>query len=401
VDALHRNLEAVSDRLEQRLTALSEKIVDRIRSEVEEIRGFDGAELWETLRGVTRTALTTELDFMRHGRELPSTCPPDAAEAARLAAMARLPSTVVLQTHRIGHSVVWEAFVSATEELALPPARRTELLNAGSRFLFGYSDVLARFVDEEYQRELGRLRQGTEKQRVRAVIDVLEGREQMDDSLPYDLSLVHLGAVAWGPGALKALRALAQLLDRRLLALSPTGRTTWAWLGARAALSAAEEQQLVRFASQGARLAFGEPGGGVEGFRQTHRQALEAQRVGLRREAPVTRYRDVALESFAIRDVQAARQFLQIELGALGDTERARTLKETLRAYFACAQNTAATAAALGVHEQTVAQRIRAVEQTIGQPVNSRRAELETALRIERLIGTEPGAGSKPDPAPG
>lgn len=57
--------------------------------------------------------------------------------------------------------------------------------------------------------------------------------------------------------------------------------------------------------------------------------------------------------------------------------------RQTLRAWFAVGHN----AAALGVHEQTVAQRLRAVEERTGRPVASRRAELETALRLRDLLG--------------
>ena len=90
------------------------------------------------------------------------------------------------------------------------------------------------------------------------------------------------------------------------------------------------------------------------------------------------------------RDEEAAREFLERELRPLlGDDDRERRLRETLRAYFASAQNASATAAMLGVHEQTVAYRLRAIEKRLGCPATTRRAELETALRLERLFGAD------------
>lgn len=58
--------------------------------------------------------------------------------------------------------------------------------------------------------------------------------------------------------------------------------------------------------------------------------------------------------------------------------------------YFESSHNVAATAAALGVHHQTVANRVRAVEETLGAPVASRRAELELALRLRRCFEKPP-----------
>jgi hypothetical protein len=55
---------------------------------------------------------------------------------------------------------------------------------------------------------------------------------------------------------------------------------------------------------------------------------------------------------------------------------------QTLRAYFASAQNASAAAAMLGVHEHTVGYRLRTIEERLGRPVIARRAELETALRL-------------------
>lgn len=73
--------------------------------------------------------------------------------------------------------------------------------------------------------------------------------------------------------------------------------------------------------------------------------------------------------------------------GIAGADTRSRRLRETLRAYFSAGQNAALTAKRLGIHEQTVAQRLGAVEERTGRAVASRRAELETALRIEDYLG--------------
>lgn len=136
------------------------------------------------------------------------------------------------------------------------------------------------------------------------------------------------------------------------------------------------------------KLAFGSEAGGPEGFRLTHRQAATAQRAALRTGATQTHHREVALEALAAADEEQAREFAARELRGLdGEDARSGRLRETLEAYYSCGHNAAAAAAALGVHEQTVAQRLRSVEERTGASVASRRAELEVALRLRRLLG--------------
>ena len=158
------------------------------------------------------------------------------------------------------------------------------------------------------------------------------------------------------------------------------------------ALDSRAERTLERhLPPDGAELAIGDPGWGAEGFRETHRQARLAHGVALARPRPVTHYDDVALEAFAIQDWQAARDFAGRELGALaGDGRQPERLRATLREYFKVSQNAAAAAARLDVHERTVANRLRAAEEHLGRPVNSRRAEVETALRLLDVLETPP-----------
>ena len=56
--------------------------------------------------------------------------------------------------------------------------------------------------------------------------------------------------------------------------------------------------------------------------------------------------------------------------------------RDTLRAYFAAERNVSSTAAALGVDRRTVRNRIRAIEDLVGRPLNLIAADLEIALRV-------------------
>lgn len=79
-------------------------------------------------------------------------------------------------------------------------------------------------------------------------------------------------------------------------------------------------------------------------------------------------------------------EFVSDELGALaGLDRRAEKLRATLESYFASAMSATCTAARLGVHDQTVANRLRAIEHSIGHSIQTGRAELEVALRLRAV----------------
>lgn len=94
----------------------------------------------------------------------------------------------------------------------------------------------------------------------------------------------------------------------------------------------------------------------------------------------------------ASHDEQSARAFVGHELGPLEGGRRGEIQRETLRAYFASGQRASSAASVLAVHERTVANRVRAIEERLGCAVGSRSSELETALRLERLLATGPPA---------
>lgn len=170
---------------------------------------------------------------------------------------------------------------------------------------------------------------------------------------------------------------------------------TWAWLGGAEPLGKGGLELLKGFSPQASTtLALGNEERGRDGFRRTHRQAGQAHRAGQNRGEAVTWYSDIALESLAGADEPEARAFVARELAGIDDdTARSRGLRLTLETYFAAGQNAARTGTTLGVHEQTVAQRLRAVEERTGRAVATRRVELETALRLRRYLDPERARG--------
>jgi hypothetical protein len=380
-------------RLAARTDELAEEYVRRALTEFPEWT-LERPELMDAVRVGARLSIGTEMRALANGALPPATCPEGDADGARYAARLGVPLHQVLQQYRMGHAIQWEAWFELVDEAEPDPDARRELLERASRFFFDYADRMCRFATEHYTDERERVLRSHEQRRVHMVRELLDGRAVEPGALGYELDGVdHVGVIASGPEAAEAVRELAHGLGRHALIVGEAEETWWAWLGGRQAGGGREaphddalDRALARLRPPpGVRLALGAGAEGADGFRRTHRQALAAHRAAMRRDEPVVRYQDVALEALAATDREAAREFVAMELrGIAGDDTRSAKLRDTLAAWFASGHNAAATAAALGVHEQTVAQRLRAVEERTGRPVTRRRAELETALRLRR-----------------
>jgi sugar diacid utilization regulator len=249
-----------------------------------------------------------------------------------------------------------------------------------------FFDRLLEAVSEEHGREAKRWPSSSAERRRECVKSLLAG-EQVDHSeLGYDLDAHHLAVMAKGEGAPEAMRVLAGMLDRRLLAVSREEEPIWAcWLGGSRKL---ETEQALRALGEISLdrvfVTVGEPGEGLAGWRFSHRQAKAALPIAERRGQAVLRYADVALLASILRDDLVATSLHQLYLEPL---ERARdggeVGRKTLRAYFAAERNISSTAAALGVDRRTVTNRIRAIEDLFGRPLKDFATELETALRLD------------------
>lgn len=345
----------------------------------------DSSDTAGRMRQFALDSIRNELRAFREER-LPERCPEIDAQGAREGARIGGLLDLLLAGYRSGQQAQWEAWLDLVEEQASDPELRRLLLERGSRFFYEYADRLSGFATDEYTRERDRILRSREQRRVHSVRELLDGRETEPVGLDYELDQRHLGVVAWGPEAEPAARALAEELDRRALLVGVVEETWWGWLGGRTPLTDAAFADFRPSAGTG--LALGADLEGLNGFRRTHRQAERAQRIAIARGELFADYEQVALEALASVDHGEASAFARRELrGIDGGDRRAARLRETLEAYFATGHNAAAAAARLGVHEQTIAQRLRTVEERVGRSVSERRAELEVALRLRRSLG--------------
>jgi DNA-binding PucR family transcriptional regulator len=138
-------------------------------------------------------------------------------------------------------------------------------------------------------------------------------------------------------------------------------------------------------------VAFGKPAEGVEGFRASHLEAVQAARMGamMGGAAPsVTSYARVELVSLLASDLPRARAFVAAELGSLASaTEAAERLRETVLAMLVSGGSATRVGKDLFVHKNTVAYRVKQAEEMLGHEIHEHPVELSCALTLAAVLG--------------
>jgi hypothetical protein len=381
-------LREIAARFLTEVDPLAEEMFSRIRAHAAEWEEADVPALWDILFASCVANIRTGMERLARDRSVPSDFPPDASELARVSARLDVPLTALLRTYRIGYALMSERWYQAVEAAPLSSEERVEVVEAAFSYLFEYVDRVSSFVTDIYTAERDHYLRSREQRRAQLVRAVLDGEDvdlaEARSTLDYDLTLEHVAAVIAGPHPQGAVAELAAALEApHRLILPVTAELAWVWVGRTRPF----EDLRRLLPPDGAMVALGDPGTGLEGFRRSHRQARDAHRVMAGSDRPLTHYGDVALEALVTEDEQRVRDFVERELRGLGEADaRSEVLRETLRAYFAAEQNASAAAAALGVHEHTVSYRLRTIEERLGCHVASRRGELEAALRMRLVL---------------
>jgi hypothetical protein len=340
-----------------------------------------------------RVAVAAAVEFVLTGIERAEACsgedpgpiPAAALLQARRAVRSGVSLSTVLRRYTAGYALLGD-FVAQEAESTNVMGSLRRLLGAQACSL----ERLTAAVAEEYGRELEQVARSPGRRRLELVRGLLTGDASAEGAaeLGYEFDGWHLGVIATGAGAARALGELPAGLGCRMLSVARGEQTVWTWFaGGRRRVEGAELERLVQAAGPAdVSLAVGEPGRGFGGWRVTHQQAQAALVVALRRRRRVTRYADVALLAAALKDEALTRALLDIYLAPLADSRGGGSvLRETLHAYCAAGRNVSSTAVVLGVARSTVESRLRATEERLGRTLNPCPAELEVALRLDEL----------------
>ncbi|MCT7657033.1 PucR family transcriptional regulator [Mycobacterium deserti] len=329
---------------------------------------------------------------------------------AKVQAQLRIPQKAMQRSYRVSFFTMWEAWsahlrqVIAERDIDRDEAALAQQLL--TQTILGYQDFVASQVAETYTRDYEALNRSRAHMRRGMVRDILRdegGVLSASDAaiLSYDLTSRHIAVllptVAEGAATQLAVGLRAAVSCQHSLVYPLTLSSTVVWLGRigewkRTVLEALDAVLV----EAGVPATVGDSHAGIDGFRATLAEALDAERIRAAWDRPsapsVVHHRDVGLEILLMRDPSQARQFVERELGALaGDTVEAARLRETLEASFRFGSHVAA-AEHLQLHEHTVRNRLHKAEELLGHSLSERRTELQVAARLMRLLqGVERG----------
>ena len=359
------------------------EIVQAVRARsaalLESARGLD-PELLEGQRAAASAAVDYGIEAVEFGEARCREVPAIFHAQARLTARSPISLDTMMRRYFAGYVLLGDFLMREADQCSLDGAT----LQCIMRDTAAVFDRLISTVAEEYQREARGLVTSPEERLAARVRALLSGELLEATDIAYEFHAWHVGVVAVGDCAADALRRMAQPLDRRPLLVRSGDDTVWAWFGGRTPLDPDDlDTVLSALETPDLGLAMGEPAHGLAGWRLTHRQAQAVLPIVRRSDKPCLRYSDGAVVASLLQDDLLSTSLQDRYLSPLAcERDGGESLRETLRAYFAANRNASSAAAALGVNRQTVANRLRTVEERVDRPLTAWGPEVEVALTL-------------------
>jgi hypothetical protein len=399
-----RYVAETADRLHDRLADVSSTILRTFEDQIPDLRG--DARLMELLGASVEGNVDTVLHALRYDIAVERVEAPTAAlEYARRLAQQGMPVNALVRAYRLGQRTVNELIFAELRAIDMPEPTRVTVIEAITATLFEYIDWMSQQVVAVYEDERERWLENQNSLRALRVREVLAGNKSIDadvatTSIRYPLRWHHLGLVMWYPdeGAEgdqldRLQRFLRELGEAAGAAGSPLFAAAdrscgWGWLPYRAAVAEAptKVRQFTLARPDSPSVAIGTMANGVEGFRQSHREAQTARGVAViaKRPAPTVIAADDPGLSVVARlggDVAGTRDWVATVLGDLaGDNENDARLRETLRIYLACGCSYKVAAEELNLHFNSVKYRVGRAVARRGREIGSDRLDIELAL---------------------
>lgn len=323
---------------------------------------------------------------------------------AAFQAEAGIPQTSLQRSYRVGFYVLWHEWTwrlrQTAEEMDVPREEAMSAITRVTQTILSYQHHVASLVAETYSNAEDLLRESNDHVRQRLVREILHERAgSLSRSdlviIGYDLNAWHLAILfptTSESGAQARIQQLrGELAIRQTLTHPLTLNSSVTWFGRGCAWEPATVSQVMSVLREERICAsLGGTAQGVDGFRDAYLQARDVETV--RRvlsptsAGEVLAHADVALEVLLMQNVRLATAFVERELGDLAsDAPENRRLCETLEVSYAMDSHTSA-AVVLKIHEHTVRNRLRRVEELIGHSIGERRTDLQVALRLRRLV---------------
>lgn len=385
--SIESELRQVTDAVRERIPELYDMIRSRLQTEPLEYSMAGNEQLSAAESEAITASLRDVLDYIADGSTGSVRASNEALREVRLAAQAGVSLQPFLQGSRVAQSVTWDFVLEEAHRLIEDGSERVAVLRRASAHHFAWNEIVFSAIVEAFEQESSVYAlQSRERRKMSTLNALLAGLPVDTAELEYTFDGLHLAAQVWGAPPDSVARLIGARAGRRPLVGVTLQGDGYVWVPWSARLGTPSERLAGIDWPDGARVAFGAVGEGLEGFRLSHRQAGEARTVAEALGLVEVRYDDVVLETLAMHDLPATRAFVLDELEPLGDVFNPNNvLIETLRMYFAVGGNAVVTAQRLGVHSRTVAYRLRSAESKMGAEAMYRE-ELPIALRLVKLV---------------
>lgn len=381
------------------VSSLADDMLTYLVERIPEVGG--DAELRGLTLGSCSSNLEAALSMFRHGIDVAAAeAPVTALEHARAMASRGHSVDVMLRFYRLGHEYFTEKLSDSLTDWIDDPTVALRTFIDLERFGFRYIDRISSLVAAEYVAELDRRQNQARAERDDVVRALLAG-ERVDMAraervLSHRLTGRQIGFMCWADDRGVDLEATARQVGRYLgvshsLVVADGPLAVWGWASitgdVRTSLTATEFPG----ECENVHVAVGSPHPGAAGFRTSHLEALRTRRVielSGRAAPTITEFGDVALVDAISRDLDAARAFVAAQLGDLArDDTKERDERATLLAVLDAQGSLTAAARTLGIHKNTVLQRMRRAEERMGRPATIKVAELHAALLVCDVLG--------------
>jgi DNA-binding PucR family transcriptional regulator len=398
-------------RLQDRLAEVSSAIQVSLQTQIPELG--DDRRVMELLGPSIEGNVDTLLHALRYAIPVELVAVPVAAmEFARRLAQHGIPLHALVRAYRLGQHMMNELVFAEVRTIDIPESARYTVLEAITATLFRYIDSITQQVVVVYEEERERWLENQNSLRAMRVREVLAAHKPVDvdaatTAIRYPLRWHHLGLVMWYPdtgtkgdeiGRLQRfLRGMGEEsgAGANPLFIAADRTCGWGWLPYRAATESAEAR--VREFAQGRpdapSIAIGTMAAGLEGFRQSHREAEGARRVALigsRPEPTLIGAQDRGLPLAALlgEEIADTRAWVAGVLGDLAaDTDNDTRLRDTLRVFLRCGSSYKQAADELNLHFNTVKYRVGRAVARRGREVAADRLDVEVALLVCHWYG--------------
>ncbi|WP_370070455.1 PucR family transcriptional regulator [Mycobacterium sp. MAA66] len=408
--AIGRAAVEIIARLDARLPDITKSVQQLVMADIAELRGEE--QLQQLLADTVEANIDTFFSAIRHGIPVEFVQVPTAAiEYARRLAQRDVSANALVRAYRLGHQGALKAILEEIRAAALDPQLSLDLFDVMSTVSFGYIDQVSQAVVVVYQQARERWLETRNSLRTAKVRELLAGGEMdldaMTTTIRYPLRRVHLAVVLWCVEPEDKLAAMERQVHKYAeviaspdapLFISVDRVTAWAWITVPADIVDEAAARIRDVApAEGIYVAVGTPLQGADGFRHSHRHALDARAVAVASnlaQRQFTAFSDhgISLSALVGSDIDAAAVWTREVLGPLaGPTDSDERLRETLYAFLRSGSSYKAAAEEQHLHTNSVKYRVHRAIERRGRPIDDDRLDVEVALLLcsqfgERLL---------------